>query len=249
MLKVSIITASFNNASTVESTLKSVFSQDYPNVEYIIIDGASTDGTTDIIAKYKDKLSVFVSEKDEGIYHALNKGLAKATGDIVGFLHADDFYPANDVISKIVKVFEINNCDCSYGDLQYVERQHPEKVFRNWKSEPYYDGIFLKGFMPPHPTFFMKRKCYEQFGSYNTTFSISADYELMLRMLHKHKLKVHYIPEVLVQMRIGGESNKSLSNRIKANMEDRQAWKTNSVKPSFLTLIRKPLGKLGQFFG
>lgn len=248
MMKVSIITACLNNATTIETTLQSVLTQDYPNLEYIIIDGASADGTKDIIAKYKDRLGTFISEKDNGIYNAMNKGLSKATGDIVGFLHADDFYPAPDVISKIVKAFESSNCECVYGDLQYVDRQNPEKIIRNWKSEPYYNGIFLKGFMPPHPTFFLKRKWYEQYGNYNTAFALAADYELMLRMLHRYKLKATYIPEVLVKMRTGGASNKSLGNRIKANMEDRKAWKANGLKPTPLTLIRKPLGKLGQYF-
>jgi len=248
VLKISIITACLNNASTIESTIKSVLEQDYPNIEYIIIDGASTDGTIDIISKYKDKLSAFTSEKDKGIYDALNKGLAKATGDIVGFLHADDFYPKTTILSTIINTFINPNCDCVYGDLQYVDRQYPDKVIRNWKSEPYYEGIFLKGFMPPHPTFFTKRKWYQEYGNYNTSFTIAADYELMLRMLHKHKLKAHYIPEVLVKMRVGGESNKSLSNRIKANMEDRKAWKINSLRPGMFTLIRKPLGKINQYF-
>jgi len=224
MLKVSIITACLNNASTIESTMQSVFSQDYPNIEYIVIDGVSTDGTLDIIDKYKSKISAFVSEKDKGIYYALNKGLDRATGDVVGFLHADDFYPNKDTISKVVKAFETNNVECVYGDLQYVDRENPAKIVRNWKSEPYYVGIFLKGFMPPHPSFFMKKKWYDAYGKFSTEFTISADYELMLRMLHKHKLSVHYIPEVLTKMRTGGESNKSLSNRIRANKEDRKAY-------------------------
>lgn len=248
MLNVSIITASLNNASTIESTLQSVFAQDYPNIEYIVIDGASTDGTLAVIDKYKNKLSTFVSEKDEGIYQALNKGIEKASGDIIGFLHADDFYPKQDTISKVVKAFETSNAECVYGDLQYVDRQSPGKIIRNWKSEPYYDGIFLNGFMPPHPTFFMKKKWYAQYGNFNTTLTISADYELMLRMLHKHKLSVHYIPEVLTQMRVGGESNRSLAARVRANMEDRRAWKLNGLRPNALTLIKKPLGKIIQYF-
>lgn len=246
MMTVSIITACLNNASTIESTIKSVLSQDYPGIQYIIIDGGSTDGTPDIIAKYKDRISVYISEKDEGIYYALNKGLSKATGSIVGFLHADDFYATTNTISKVVKTF-VSGCDCVYGDLQYVDRQNPDKVFRNWKSEKYYDGIFLKGFMPPHPTFFAEKYCYDKYGNFNTSFRLAADYELMLRFLHKHKIKAMYIPEVLVKMRVGGESNKSLLNRIKANLEDRRAWKANGLRPNFLTLVRKPLGKINQY--
>jgi glycosyltransferase involved in cell wall biosynthesis len=246
--KISIITACLNNASTIESTLQSVISQDYPNIEYIIIDGGSTDGTLDILAKYKDKIATLVSEKDGGIYYALNKGLSKATGGIVGFLHADDFYPNNNVLAKVATVFERQNTECIYGDLQYVDRQNADKIIRNWKSESYYDGIFLKGFMPPHPTFFMKREFYEKYGDFNTSLSLAADYELMLRMLHKHKLKAFYIPEVLVKMRVGGASNKTISNRLKANAEDRKAWKINNIQPSIFTLIRKPLGKINQYF-
>lgn len=247
MTTISIITACLNNASTIESTLQSVFSQDYPAIEYIIIDGGSTDGTLAILDKYKDRIATLVSGKDGGIYYALNKGLTKATGSIVGFLHADDFYPQKNTISTVIKKF-VSGCDCVYGDLQYVDRQNPDKIIRNWKSEPYYDGIFLKGFMPPHPTFFMKRECYEKYGNFNTSLSLAADYELMLRMLHKHKLKAFYIPEVLVKMRVGGASNKTISNRLKANAEDRKAWKINNIQPSIFTLIRKPLGKINQYF-
>jgi len=247
VLKVSIITACLNNADTLESALQSVIEQDYPNIEYIVIDGASTDGTKALLEKYKDKINVLISEKDAGIYEALNKGLSLATGDIVGFLHADDFYSFPNIISKIAATFEKENTDCVYGDLQYVDRTNSIRIVRNWKSEPYTEGLFLKGWMPPHPTFFLKKKWYDEYGNYNTTLSISADYELMLRMLHKHKLKATYIPEVLVKMRTGGTSNRTLARRIKANLQDRKAWKINNLKPGLLTLIVKPLGKIRQY--
>jgi glycosyltransferase involved in cell wall biosynthesis len=247
MLKVTIITACLNNADTLESALQSVVEQDYKNIEYIVIDGASNDGTQALLEKYKSKINVLISEKDKGIYEALNKGLSKATGDIIGFLHADDFYSTPTIISKIVAAFEKENTNCIYGDLQYVDRENSIRIVRNWKSEPYTEDLFLKGWMPPHPTFFLKKKWYDEYGNYNTTLSISADYELMLRMLHKHKLKATYIPEVLVKMRTGGTSNRSLARRIKANLQDRQAWKINNLKPGLLTLIKKPLGKIGQY--
>jgi len=246
-MKVSIITACLNNADTLESAMQSVFEQDYADIEYIVVDGASTDGTKAILEKYRNKIDIIISEKDKGIYEALNKGLSKATGDIIGFLHADDFYTYTNSISKIVKVFEDENADCVYGDIQYVDRNNTLRIVRNWKSMPYTEGLFLRGWMPPHPTFFMKKKYYDQYGNYNTTFRISADYELMLRMLHKHHLKASYIPEVLVKMRTGGASNRSLARRIKANMEDRKAWKINGLKPGPFTLIVKPLGKIGQY--
>jgi glycosyltransferase involved in cell wall biosynthesis len=248
MLKISIITACLNNADTLETAMQSVFDQDYTNIEYIVIDGASTDNTKALLEKYKNKISILISEKDEGIYQALNKGLSKATGEIVGFLHADDFYTNGHIISKIAETFQKENTDCIYGDLQYVDRVNSLRMIRDWKSEPYKDGLFLKGWMPPHPTFFLKKKCYDKYGNYNTTLTISADYELMLRMLHKHKLKAVHIPEVLVKMRTGGTSNRSLARRMKANMEDRKAWKINNLKPGLLTLLIKPLGKILQYF-
>ncbi|HTB07189.1 MAG TPA: glycosyltransferase family 2 protein [Bacteroidia bacterium] len=247
MSKVTIITVCYNNADTLESTMQSVFAQDYGNLEYIVIDGGSTDGTKTLLDKYKDKINICVSEKDAGIYEAMNKGLSRSSGDIIGFLHADDFYPAPNIISTIAKAFDDSKADCIYGDLQYVDRSNTGKITRNWKAGDYTKDIFLKGWMPPHPTFFLKKKWYDEYGNYNTTFSISADYELMLRMLHKHNLTPHYIPQVLVQMRTGGTSNRSLARRITANMEDRKAWKINKLKPGLLTLFVKPLGKIGQY--
>lgn len=248
MLKISIITVCYNSAATIEATIKSVILQDYPNIEYILIDGGSTDNTLAIIRKYKEKISTFVSEKDEGIYFAINKGIAFATGDVIGILHADDFYSDNQVISKIIEAFRAREVDTIYGDLQYVDRHESSKVIRNWKAGNYNRLLFLKGWMPPHPSFFVKRNCYEQYGTFNTLLKSSADYELMLRLLYKHNCSAFYIPEVLVKMRVGGQSNKSLSNRIQANREDKKAWKLNGLNPHLLTFIRKPLSKLKQFF-
>ncbi len=248
MTKISIITACLNNASTIEGAVNSVLGQDYPDVEYIIIDGGSTDGTIDILKKYQSRIATLVSEPDGGIYQALNKGIGKATGDITGFLHADDFYNGSGVLAKVVNAFDIYKTDCLYGDLQYVSRENSNRVVRNWIAGSYTYGLFLKGWMPPHPSFFIRQECYTRYGMFNTSLSISADYELMLRMMHKHKISVHYLPEVLVKMRTGGKSNKSLGSRIKANMEDRKAWKMNNLKPGMFTLLRKPFGKIGQFF-
>ena len=247
MLKVSIITACYNRQDTVEDTIKSVISQDYTNIEYIVIDGKSSDKTLDIIKKYSNKITKIVSEKDEGMYYALNKGIQFATGDIIGFLHADDFYPDNTVISKIVEIFTEKKVDSIYSDLQYVDPLNKDKIFRNWKSEKYKEGMFLKGWMPPHPTFFAKKSCYEKYGIFNTTFKSAADYELMLRFIHKYKISTAYIPEVLVKLRTGGKSNVTLLNRIKANKEDRMAWQINNLKPHFYTLSFKPLSKIFQF--
>ena len=246
-MKISIITVCFNSEDTIESTIQSVLNQDYKNIEYILVDGKSTDKTISIIDKYKSRLFKIISEKDEGIYFAINKGIRAATGDVVGILHADDFYADEKIISRVVKEFSEKKTDSVYGDLQYVSRNNPQKIFRSWKSCPYHSKLFLKGWMPPHPAFFVKRKYYEQFGFFNTSFTISADYELMLRFLYKHKITSSYIPEVLVKMRTGGKSNVSIKNRLKANREDLLAWKINGLKPSLFTLVLKPLSKLWQF--
>lgn len=248
MLSVSVITVCYNNSQTIEETIKSVVTQDYKNIEYILVDGASTDGTLQIIDRYKKQLSTVVSEKDKGIYFAINKGIALATGDVVAILHADDFYADQTVISKVVHAFETTQSDTVYGDLQYVDRNETAKVIRNWKASDYSKDNFLKGWMPPHPSFFAKRNCYTRFGSFNTALTSSADYELMLRFLYKNNCSTAYIPEILVKMRAGGQSNSSLKNRIHANREDKKAWELNDLNPHFLTFIRKPLSKLKQFF-
>lgn len=248
MIKISVITVCYNNSQTIETTIKSVVSQDYKNLEYILVDGASTDDTLQIINRYKEKIAILVSEKDNGIYFAINKGIALATGDVVAILHADDFYADPAVISKVVKAFETTQSDTVYGDLQYVDRNETTKIIRNWKAGSYLRDNFLRGWMPPHPSFFAKRNCYKQFGSFNTTLKSSADYELMLRFLYKNNCTTAYIPEVLVKMRAGGQSNSSIKNRIHANREDKRAWELNDLHPHFLTFIRKPLSKLKQFF-
>jgi glycosyltransferase involved in cell wall biosynthesis len=248
-MKISIITVCFNSEATIEHTLKSVLSQDHTDIEYIIVDGGSTDGTGKIIKNYADRISVFVSEKDEGIYFALNKGIQLATGEIIGILHSDDFFSSISVLSLINTTFERTGADAVYGDLQYVFKDDVEKVYRNWISGPYKEGLFLKGWMPPHPSFFVKHTCYQRFGLFNTRFRSAADYELMLRFIQKNHIRVTYIPQVLVKMRVGGKSNVSLKNRLRANMEDRLAWKVNGIRPGWFTLTLKPLSKLRQFLG
>ncbi len=248
MLKVSIITVCYNSSKTIESTIQSVITQNYSSIEYIIIDGLSSDNTLQIVERYNDKIAKVISEKDKGIYDAINKGIAHATGDIVAILHADDFYTDKNVISTIVDAFKKQNVDAVYGDLQYVDRVDADKVKRNWISGAYQKQNFLKGWMPPHPSFFVRRECYNKFGNFNTTLLSAADYELMLRFLYKNNCSVAYIPKVLVKMRVGGKSNVSLMNRIKANREDKKAWELNGLSPSMFTFVRKPLSKLGQFF-
>ncbi len=246
-MKVSVITVTYNSYETLLDTIESVNSQDYDNIEHVIVDGASTDKTAIAIRKYLPPHAVFVSEPDEGLYHALNKGISMATGDIIGVLHADDIYANEKVITKVVKTFKKAKSDSVYADLHYVSKKYPKRIIRNWKSGKYKKNKFLNGWMPPHPTFFAKKLLFEKYGIYNTDFKRAADYELMLRFLYKFEASTAYLPETIVKMRVGGISNGNMPARIKANMEDRLAWKINNLKPRFLTHYLKPLSKLHQF--
>jgi glycosyltransferase involved in cell wall biosynthesis len=248
-LKVSILTVVFNGASTIRQCIESIVSQDYPDIEYIVVDGASTDGTQDIVRSFGGKVSKFVSEKDAGIYDAMNKGIQLATGDMIGILNADDFYAFPTVISEVVHLMDSGNYEACYGDLEYVDFANEAVVRRKWTSGAYRKGSFLNGWMPPHPTFFVRREVYEKFGKFRLDLGSAADYELMLRFVHKSEIKVGYLPKVLVKMRSGGVSNSSVKNRIKANRNDLKAWKTNNLKPRFYTLWLKPLRKIFQFIG
>jgi len=247
-MKISVITVCYNSVSTIEATILSVLQQSYATIEYIVVDGDSNDGTKSVLEKYRDKITKIVSEKDKGLYDALNKGIKLATGDVIAFLHADDFYTDPLVVEKYVKVFVGGNYDAVYANLFYVDADDTTKVKRKWNSGEYNHGEFLNGWMPPHPTLFVRKEIYEKYGSFNTDFKTSADYELMLRLIHKHKIKLGYLKEFTVKMRVGGQSNASLNNRIKANLEDRRAWEVNQLKPRFYTLLLKPFRKISQFF-
>jgi glycosyltransferase len=247
-LKISIITVCLNAADTIEETIQSVFAQTYPSVEYILIDGKSTDGTLEILTKYKHRFAALVTEKDSGLYAALNKGVKLATGDLIGILHADDLFASADVLTKIAALVTTTKCDAVYADLEYVKRENPSNIVRYWKSGKYKMGSFRLGWMPPHPTFFVKRTLYEQFGYFNESFTSAGDYELMLRFIHIHKVKLCYWPNVAVRMRLGGKSNVNISNRLTANKEDVKAWEVNGLsRPAFITFL-KPFRKLHQFF-
>lgn len=247
-MKVSIITVTYNSEAFLEQTIRSVIDQTYKNIEYIIIDGASTDNTLSIIAQYKNNIQHLLSEKDNGIYDALNKGIAMATGDIIGILHSDDFYTSNTVIEKIVAKITTDKSDAVYADLYYVDKNNTDKITRKWHSGNYSHGAFVTGWMPPHPTFFVKKEVYKNYGAFNLNFKTSADYELMLRLIHKHQIKLSYLNEFIIKMRVGGQSNVSVNNRVIANLEDRKAWEVNDLKPRFYTLWLKPLRKIKQFF-
>ena len=246
-MKVSIITVTFNSQETIRQTVQSVLEQTYSDIEYIIIDGASTDGTLSILNEYRKNISRIVTEKDNGIYDALNKGIKLATGDIIGLLHSDDLFSDKDVVADYVNLFK-QGVEAVYADLHYVDRVNTGKTIRNWKSGLYKPGMFVYGWMPPHPTFFVRREVYQKFGLFDLSLKSAADYELMLRFIHRHKIKLSYLPKVTVKMRVGGKSNVTLKNRFKANLEDRKAWKMNGLRPAFYTLYLKPLRKIFQFF-
>ncbi len=245
-MMISIITATYNSASTVRDTLNCIARQEYPHIEHIIIDGLSSDDTLKIVQEFPH-VSKLISEKDKGIYDAMNKGVRLATGEVVGILNSDDFYHHPAVLAKVMEVFHDPAVDAVYGDLQYVAHDNVEKVTRTWRTGRFNKKYFYYGWMPPHPAFFVRRKIYEQVGLFNTDLRTSADYELMLRMLVKYNVSVQYIPEVLVKMRVGGVSNASLQNRIRANREDRLAWRINELKPYFFTTWLKPARKIIQF--
>jgi glycosyltransferase involved in cell wall biosynthesis len=245
-MKVSIITATYNSALTVKDTLNSIQEQDYPDIEHIIVDGCSNDNTLQIVKDF-GHVSKIISEKDKGIYDAMNKGIAAATGDVIGILNSDDIYVGPNVVSTIAKVFSGQNIKTSYADLQYVHQDNLNKVVRTWKSGNFSRRNFYYGWMPPHPTFFVRKEVYEKVGLFNINLRSASDYEMMLRILIKHEMPTHYIPEVIVKMRAGGMSNASFKNRITANKEDRLAWKLNGLEPHFFTLYAKPIRKISQF--
>ena len=247
-MKISVVTAVFNNRKTINTAIESVLGQTCSDsIEYIVVDGMSTDGTSDVIAQYGDKISAYYREPDDGIYDALNKGISRSTGDVIGFVHADDILANENVIQLILDRFQGDDLDAVYGDLVYVD-QGLEKVVRYWKSGEYDKNRFRLGWMPPHPTFYARREVYENFGNYRNDFGSSADYECMLRIMYKHEVRVGYIPEILNKMRVGGESNESVVNRLKANLKDYESWSVNGLTPPFGIRISKPASKLLQYF-
>jgi len=245
-MKISIITATYNSAATVGDTLTCISRQDHPDIEHIIVDGGSKDGTVDLASSFPH-VAKLVSEKDGGIYDAMNKGIGLATGEIIGILNSDDVYTDTSVLSDVAAAFADPTVMTVYGDLQYVQPDDMNKIIRTWKTGNFKRSSFYFGWMPPHPTFFVRKEVYAKAGGFNISLRSAADYEFMLRTLLKMEMSTHYIPRVIVKMRAGGMSNVSLGNRLKANMEDRMAWKLNGLKPYFFTLYLKPLRKITQF--
>jgi len=246
MTKVSVITVSHHSQATLEHCIHSVAAQDVDK-EHVLVDGASSDDTRQIIERYREKFSTVISEPDDGIYDAMNKGIQAARGEVIGFLNADDFYPQTGVLDQVIKVFDDPDVEACYGDLVYVRKDDISKTVRYWKSGPFQSKKFYHGWMPPHPTFFARRSVYEKYGLFNLALGSAADYEMMLRLLLKQGIQVAYIPEILVHMRSGGVSNASMANRLQANRMDRKAWAVNGLRPHPWTLWAKPVRKLGQW--
>jgi len=245
-MSITLITPVRNNAATIGDCLRSIDAQTL-KCQHIVIDGGSTDGTLEHIQAHDSPLRSVTSEPDQGMYDAINKGLAQATGAIVGVLNGDDFYPTEDVLEDVMAAFDNPGVDACYGDLLYVDRENPDRITRIWTSGPYRREKFFSGWMPPHPTFFIRRSLYQRHGGYRLDLGSAADYELMLRMLVKHRLNAAYIPRVLVHMRNAGMSNASVGNRLRANRYDRQAWRVNDLRPRPWTLLAKPARKVGQW--
>ena len=250
-MKISIVTVAFNAEATIAEAAASVTGQRQEGfeLEYIIVDGASTDGTLAAIEPFGDGIERVISEPDRGLYDAMNKGVAAATGDFIGILNADDAYAHDGVLAAVAARLRETGAQALYGDLDYVAEDDSGRVVRRWRSGEMGSRSFLRGWMPPHPTFFLARDVYAKHSGYTLELHSAADYELMLRTLHKHGVPATYLPVVLVKMRTGGMSNASWKNRVQANREDRAAWRMNSLRPLPWTLIMKPLRKVGQWFG
>jgi len=245
-LKISVITACFNSQATIGEAIATLKQQTWPNIEHVVIDGASKDDTVSVARQTLGGGDVLVSEPDRGIYDALNKGLHHASGDVVGFLHSDDLLAHDEVLTKIAACFNDPSVGAVYGDLQYVNAADPGRVIRQWTSGHFSKTKLRRGWMPPHPTFFMRRELYQELGGFDLSYRISGDYDALLRYLSSENVKVAYLPEVLVKMRVGGASNGTLKQILRKSREDVTAMRSNGINP-LLALPCKNLSKLPQF--
>jgi len=246
-MKVSIITTTLNSSKTIQRTIDSVVGQDYVDIEHIIIDGGSVDGTYDIIKANASRIAKYMSEKDDGIYYALNKGIKLATGDVIGFLNSDDVFTNKFVISRIVNCFNIKKTDVVYGNLVYQsDIENSKRIIRYWKSNVFNPDYLYYGWMPPHPTLYCRKSVYENYGLYKESFRISADYEFILRVFKEPGLSKSFLPIIMVNMELGGVSNKSLKNIIQKMVEDYKAIRINNIG-GILTVIFKNIRKVNQF--
>lgn len=248
-MRISIITVTYNSVSTIADTLQSVASQEYDDIEHIVIDGASTDGTQQIVKRFPH-VKKLVSESDEGIYDAMNKGIQLASGEVIGILNADDIYQNNKILSRVSEIHKQKELDACYADLVYVKQHDMNKVVRNWTSQEYTAGLCFKGWMPAHPTLFLKRRVYERCGLFDSSLKYQADLEFCARIFEAHCIYSEYVPELWVRMRLGGVTNNSILNMIKGNWESYQAMKKHGLKSNpFSYFINKFVIRIPQFFG
>ncbi|MEC7760311.1 MAG: glycosyltransferase family 2 protein [Pseudomonadota bacterium] len=247
LVKITVVTAVWNAAETITDALMSVLGQDHPDIELLVMDGGSTDGTQSRVAAISDTRLRMVSEPDKGIYDALNKGLAAATGEVVGFVHADDILAGPHVMSQVARAFDDAECDLTYGDLDYVSATDTNKIIRHWRAGDFSRGKLQRGWMPPHPTVYARRALYERIGPYDTTYRIAADYDALLRMFGSGAARATYIPETLVKMRMGGVSNRNFREIRRKTREDLRAVRSNGVGGAG-TIAAKNLRKVPQFF-
>jgi len=246
-LTISIITVCYNSVKTIESAVRSVISQDYPRVEYIVVDGGSTDGTLQAIEAYKDHISTLISEPDQGIYDAMNKGVRAAKGDVVGILNADDVFHDAGVLSKVAAGFRKSDIEAVVGDIVFVKGDKGEKVLRRYSAKNWNPGKFSWGYMPPHPSFFAKKYLFEKYGYYKTDYHIAADYELLIRFLYLNKVKWKYLPITTTKMRMGGRSTSGLKSLFTLNREIARGCRENGLYSNYLMIYSKYLFKPFEF--
>lgn len=247
-MKISLITVTFNSANTLQSTIDSVASQDHKDIEYVIVDGASTDNTVTIIKDNAAVVNQWISEPDKGIYDAMNKGIKLTSGEVVGIINSDDFYHNNSILTSVAKAFEDLTVDAVFGDLVFVDPSNLTKVVRKYSSKNWYPEKFSRGFMPAHPTFFVRRKYYERFGLFKTDYKIAADYELLIRFLYVHKLRYKYLPLTMVTMRKGGVSSNSIMSNIILNKEIIRGCRENGIRTNVFKIYPKYFIKFFELF-
>jgi glycosyltransferase involved in cell wall biosynthesis len=247
-MKVSLLTVSFNSFSTITDTIESIRSQDYKDIEYIVVDGNSNDRTVDIIKSYDSFIAKWISEPDRGIYDAMNKAINLATGDVIGILNSDDFYFTDQIVSQVAGAFEDQSIDVVFGDLVFVDPLNLSKVVRKYSSANWHPAKFAWGFMPAHPTVFIRRKYYQLFGLFKTDYKIAADYELLIRFLYVHKLRYRYLPLTMVKMRRGGVSSRSWKSNVILNEEIIRACRENGIKTNVFKIYPKYFKKLFELF-
>jgi glycosyltransferase involved in cell wall biosynthesis len=248
-MKITVITVVLNAVGTIKDTIQSVIDQDYQDIEHIVIDGGSTDGTMDVVNSFRKQLAIVVSEPDKGIYDAMNKGIDLASGDVIGTLNSDDWYADKEVISRVAHAFgNDKNLDAVYGDIVFVTKDKPHSLVRYWESRPFQEGLFEKGWMPAHPSFFVKKECYSRYGKFDLDLKIQSDFDLTMRFMVVNKIKTRYLPGVMVKMRMGGVTNNRISNVIKGNYEAYRACKKNGLSVTPLFMVKKILSRVPQFF-